>query len=263
MSYNSRNRVNMTDYVNNLNIVVPPNTQDLQKATDDYNTADEDLAIWSNTQFSEDLGPYTNPDYPFGGDQIITPAELEFKPLDKAFDFDNDYNFNFDFPQTQPSVYTAEAHAHAHPHPIQTNGFHHPPAPSTAASPTNLTSPAVGEKRKTAQAASPTSYEDSARLAAEEDKRRRNTAASARFRVKKKQREAALEKSAKEMADKVSAFEEKITKLELENKWLRDLVTRKADTNLDLTAMWKKHIAEQDGPERKGAERKDGVGTKA
>ena len=64
-------------------------------------------------------------------------------------------------------------------------------------------------------------------MAAEEDKRRRNTAASARFRVKKKQREQALEKQAKEMTDKVSALESKVQQLEMENKWLKGLITDK------------------------------------
>lgn len=66
-------------------------------------------------------------------------------------------------------------------------------------------------------------------MAAEEDKRRRNTAASARFRVKKKQREAALEKSAKEMNDKVAALESKISQLETENQWLKKLILEKND----------------------------------
>ncbi|BFZ56991.1 hypothetical protein PYCC9005_004041 [Savitreella phatthalungensis] len=58
----------------------------------------------------------------------------------------------------------------------------------------------------------------------EEDKRRRNTAASARFRVKKKQREQALQESAKQMSDKCSSLEGRIRELELENKWLRSLL---------------------------------------
>lgn len=69
--------------------------------------------------------------------------------------------------------------------------------------------------------------EEVSRVAAEEDKRRRNTAASARFRVKKKQREQALEKSAKEMCEKVAALEQKITQLETENQWLKKLVIEK------------------------------------
>jgi hypothetical protein len=64
-----------------------------------------------------------------------------------------------------------------------------------------------------------------AKLEAEEDKRRRNTAASARFRVKKKQREQALEKAAREMTDRLTAHETRIKELEQENKWLKGLLT--------------------------------------
>ena len=92
-------------------------------------------------------------------------------------------------------------------------------------------------------------------MAAEEDKRRRNTAASARFRVKKKQREQALEKQAKEMTDKVSALETKVQQLEMENKWLKGLITDKNDGKT-LESFQK----EQD-EERKPAEPTDGVGT--
>lgn len=93
----------------------------------------------------------------------------------------------------------------------------------------------TGEKRKsdTASVSSastpnrPLSFEEASRLAAEEDKRRRNTAASARFRIKKKQREQALEKSAKEMNEKVAALENRIQQLETENKWLKNLIMEK------------------------------------
>ncbi|KAJ8096999.1 hypothetical protein POJ06DRAFT_262219 [Lipomyces tetrasporus] len=69
--------------------------------------------------------------------------------------------------------------------------------------------------------------EDSSRLASEEDKRRRNTAASARFRIKKKQREQQMERTAKEMQEKVQQLEAKIMQLEMENKWLKNLVVEK------------------------------------
>jgi hypothetical protein len=64
------------------------------------------------------------------------------------------------------------------------------------------------------------------RADAEEDKRRRNTLASARFRAKKKLREQALEKDHKEMTAKIEMLEARIKELELENKWLRGLVVQ-------------------------------------
>lgn len=61
-------------------------------------------------------------------------------------------------------------------------------------------------------------------LTAAEDKRRRNTAASARFRLKKKEREAALEKKSKELEVRVSELEKECEALRRENGWLKGLV---------------------------------------
>lgn len=133
--------------------------------------------------------------------------------------------------------------------------------------PTSLAAgPQPGDKRKASEAvdpAQPVVYENEAsQLAAEEDKRRRNTAASARFRVKKKQREQALEKSAKEMQDKMLALENKINQLETENKWLKSLVVEKKDSKSaeEVAEMYKKFKEESESKEIK---LKDGVGTVA
>lgn len=76
--------------------------------------------------------------------------------------------------------------------------------------------------------ASPTdSSSDPARALAEEDKRRRNTAASARFRVKKKQREQALEQKTQELEKAKQVLEQRVGQLETENEWLRGLVVEK------------------------------------
>lgn len=147
--------------------------------------------------------------------------------------------------------------------PAQTHSGQSMYAASSISSPqSGLVSPQSGEKRKsdaiTDEPYTP-GFEDASRVAAEEDKRRRNTAASARFRVKKKQREQALEKSAKEMSDKVSALEGRINQLETENKWLKNLIMEKNENKDDIAALWKKYS--QETAERKGSERKDGVGT--
>jgi hypothetical protein len=137
------------------------------------------------------------------------------------------------------------------PTPIQTAQSVY--ASSSIGSPTSgLVSPRTGENPN---------IEDASRMAAEEDKRRRNTAASARFRVKKKQREQALEKSAKEMTDKVSALEGRINQLETENKWLKNLVMEKSESKDDIAALWKKYSQDAASSEGKVSDRKDGVGT--
>ncbi|RDB25503.1 hypothetical protein Hypma_007520 [Hypsizygus marmoreus] len=61
-------------------------------------------------------------------------------------------------------------------------------------------------------------------VSAAEDKRRRNTAASARFRLKKKEREAALEGKAKELEGRVNELERECEGLRRENGWLKGLV---------------------------------------
>jgi TolA-binding protein len=98
---------------------------------------------------------------------------------------------------------------------------------------------------------------------AEDDKRRRNTAASARFRVKKKQREQALEKQSKEMVDKVSSLEGRIQQLEMENQWLKGLITEKSGAK-GVEEQYKLFKADQSQvkeAERSSETRKDGVGT--
>jgi hypothetical protein len=171
---------------------------------------------------------------------------------------------DFSFPDFNAfSESTTFNHTAGLPPPIQTSQPLY--SASSAGSPTAPPQSAgAGSKRKADSVSSPGdtgSFEDASRLAAEEDKRRRNTAASARFRVKKKQREQALERSAKEMSDKVAALEGRINQLETENKWLKNLITEKNESKEDIAALWKKYNAENN--ERKTSERKDGVGTKA
>ena len=125
-----------------------------------------------------------------------------------------------------------------------------------------------GDKRKASAAniAPVADLEEQSRFAAEEDKRRRNTAASARFRVKKKQREAALEKQSKEMTDKVTSLENRINQLEMENKWLKGLITEKSDVK-GMEDQFKKFEAERKTQEKEAHRsielRTDGVGTES
>lgn len=131
--------------------------------------------------------------------------------------------------------------------------FPTPPTPSSVSQKNDrpLNSP-------TTNPSSPTS--PSAPLfAAEEDKRRRNTAASARFRVKKKQREQALERTAKELGDKAKELEKRVNKLETENEWLRGLVVdRHGVLGLERAMMDREEVVEKVEGEK---DRKKGVGT--
>lgn len=134
-------------------------------------------------------------------------------------------------------------------------------APATPAS--------TAPKRKNTQKSTQASAEEAARIVAEEDKRRRNTAASARFRVKKKMREQALEKSLKETNDKNGALEARVSQLELENHWLRGLIMEKngneeqnEESEKAISEMFKNFLASRgEASSLYGSKR--GVGTSA
>ncbi|KNZ53582.1 hypothetical protein VP01_3199g2 [Puccinia sorghi] len=88
--------------------------------------------------------------------------------------------------------------------------------------------------------------DDANRLAHDEDKRRRNTLASARFRMKKKMKEQEIERVAREMRERVADLEKQVDSLTQENKWLRGLivdstasklVTVQAQDNAELTQL--------------------------
>ncbi|KAK6463614.1 hypothetical protein DFJ63DRAFT_329362 [Scheffersomyces coipomensis] len=70
-------------------------------------------------------------------------------------------------------------------------------------------------------------------MTAEVDKRRRNTAASARFRIKKKLKEKQMEHRIFSLNELIKEFEIKIQQLEMENKLLRNLIIEKGSQKSD------------------------------
>lgn len=177
-------------------------------------------------------------------------------------------------PQQQAPNRVPNAHASVNQPSTSSPASTSPSQPSISdASPASTTSPtasAPAPKRKNTQKTPAMSVEEAARVAAEEDKRRRNTAASARFRVKKKMREQTLEKTVKETSEKNAALEARVTALELENQWLKNLITEKngktkeegKKAESDISDMFKKFLAAQrtEG-ERSSGNSKIGVGT--
>ncbi|ORX98197.1 hypothetical protein K493DRAFT_214661 [Basidiobolus meristosporus CBS 931.73] len=74
----------------------------------------------------------------------------------------------------------------------------------------------------------------------EMDKRRRNTAASARFRIKKKIREQELEKTVQDMTAKAESLASTVKDLEKEVEWLRALLLEKnADASKNSSSLAK------------------------
>ncbi|KAL4809110.1 hypothetical protein BDV18DRAFT_133971 [Aspergillus unguis] len=281
--YNGRRAPNFSQYLDDLNAIPSPydvamqqQQQQQQQQQDGFNL-DNDLSLFTNTEFFDfDLNIPSFDQVDENNAPVSQKSDMEF--LDMLGDgFGNvpDYAPQMN---NQVPVQDAQYPSVQQPTRVPQNAVNSsspastvPSQPSVAASsPTNTASAAPGPKRKNTQKAPQPSVEEVARVAAEEDKRRRNTAASARFRVKKKMREQALEKTVKETTDKNTALEARVTALELENQWLKNLITekngksaeegKKAENNISL--MFKKFLAAQKTEgERSNGNSKIGVGT--
>lgn len=233
-----------------------------EQSMDEFVTDEEmarDLAMFTNTQFYDyDSGQKTDFQAPPVKPDAIEPQSTttDVTPSDTIMDdFSNmdflagDFNFGgFDTTYTSPTISGFPENHLANLQPIQPNpqaAYHQPLHQQQPgyAPPQRGGGRASGQadnlKDSVATPSRPLSFEEASRLASEEDKRRRNTAASARFRVKKKQREQALEKSAKDMTDKVTTLEGRVVALETENKWLKDMLMEKHDGKIDLDKLWK------------------------
>ncbi|TPX09984.1 uncharacterized protein E0L32_008831 [Thyridium curvatum] len=221
--------------------------QNQDASPENLESMDDDLSMFTNTHFYDyDTGLNTDfqahPIKPETVDPKKSKAD-EAAPAQPAvgdfasLDVDNFLHGDFNFPEfgntySSPTIqqFPDNLNLHAHPssQPVYPAVQHPQPAQQQPGYAPQV-APRAGEKRKAD--ARPISFEEQSRLAAEEDKRRRNTAASARFRIKKKAREQALEKSAKEMNEKVTALEGRIQQLETENKWLKNMVLEKNGGN--------------------------------
>ncbi|KAJ7693670.1 hypothetical protein B0H17DRAFT_1059449 [Mycena rosella] len=109
-----------------------------------------------------------------------------------------------------------------------------PPSPShdrsfSAPSPTEATggrsrAPRAPQAGPSTSTTSPDAEEDTDEY---EDKRRRNTAASARFRIKKKQRTLDLERSVSDLTGRAEDLEREASDLRRENGWLKEIIMLK------------------------------------
>ncbi|KAE8160623.1 hypothetical protein BDV40DRAFT_269938 [Aspergillus tamarii] len=295
--YNGRRAPNFSQYLDDLNAIPSPYDQAVQQQQGSYNL-DADLSLFTNAEFFDfdNFGDLNLPGFDSVESDNLKKKEnnqatghnsdMEFLDLLGGFGNMPEYSatgFNSVNAQPQPtSLQNAQfstvpqmpngsLNAVSSPNESISTSSPSPAAQSQApAPPASTSSSAVGPKRKNTQKSAAMSVEEAARVAAEEDKRRRNTAASARFRVKKKMREQALEKTVKETTEKNTALEARVTALELENQWLKNLITEKngqsseegKKSENDIADMFKKFLASQKAEgQRNSAESRIGVST--
>ena len=227
--YRGRSGPNFSEFINNLNTVSPSYEQE-QFNAEDINL-DEDLAMFTNTDFTH----FDLPSIPEAGaanfdvdDNATANDSIKYEDLlagttSPSMLIDS----SIDASLSEPVPFFPNYNTPIQPAP-PANGFQVTPQPPSSATSSSTSPQTQPSKKRKADPPSPAvSAEEQSRLAAEEDKRRRNTAASARFRVKKKQREVALEHTVKEVSDKNAELQEKLNRLEMENKWLKDLIVEK------------------------------------
>ncbi|RVX76151.1 hypothetical protein B0A52_00508 [Exophiala mesophila] len=257
-SYRGRTGPNFSEYLNNLNSLPSPYDPD-QFQTEEI----DDLAMFTNTDFTHfDIPPLAD---------------------------DAQFNFDLNESKNNPSVKYEDLLSASEP--IQ--GFHPQAIPTSAAESTQFfgsyntpiqpaPTPGYGNMENRSSPTSTTggghparpkaestdnlnlNTEERSRIAAEEDKRRRNTAASARFRIKKKQREQALESTVREAQEKSAKLEARVNQLEMENKWLKDLITEKngMQSKEEMAAAYQKYRKDSEERDLKASEHTTGVGTK-
>ncbi|RAL16505.1 putative bZIP transcription factor (MetR) [Aspergillus homomorphus CBS 101889] len=295
--YNGRPAPNFSQYLEDLNAIPSPYDQAVQQQQQDSYNFDADLSLFTNTEFFDfdHFGDINLPAFDSVDETTVKKeatqnanSDMDFLNLLGGFGNVNDIppsNANAVNAQPMPprnQQFAAlpplpNAPFNANPAPSQASSQHSPQSlasmssPAATAATTNAPSTSTtAPKRKNTQKAPHMSVEEVARIAAEEDKRRRNTAASARFRVKKKMREQALEKTVKETTEKNTALEARVTALELENQWLKNLITEKngqtseeaKKSENDIAIMFQKFLAsQQKDSERSSSDSNIGVGT--
>jgi hypothetical protein len=248
--------VNVNQFIENLNSLEPTEAEAASQALHE-----DELSVFSNTQFFDfDMGRSTN--IAATVDDLLMQQEREVQAkrrrtegLDEtpnSYLFDPQHLQQFSLAgELAPANYTV-------PHSPSVSGYSTPAlGPQGAGSSASAAAAAISsihsspsshfppgavagssnrKRRSATQLVNLDVVDDGeqARVLAEEDKRRRNTAASARFRIKKKLREQEMERTQKELQDKVDQLETKIKQLQMENRWLKNLVVEKNEAR-DVT----------------------------
>ncbi|KAG0174364.1 hypothetical protein DFQ28_006653 [Apophysomyces sp. BC1034] len=188
----------------------------------DQEAADE-LALWTNAEFTfdmqpgqgllDDLAPKTSDHR--SAEKYAQYLELLQQTTQQLPPAANNYPAILPMPQQQRLL----------PKPISTL----PPASMTLPSQQKqqMEVDQANEDNTAAKQSRPSLEDKQETHVVEDDKRRRNTAASARFRLKKKVREQQMEQTVREMTEKSERLEDRARELELEIKWLRSLLIEK------------------------------------
>lgn len=260
-SYRGRTGPNFSEYLNNLNSLTSP--YDQEQFPQEELELNQDLAMFTNTDFTHfDIPPLPEDgSFNFDINDSKNHPNVKYEDLLSGPEPVHPYNPpNLDTSTAESSQFYGTYNTPIQPAP--TPGFGN--VDNHSSPNTSIAGGAHTARRKGDIVDSNNlSPEEKSRLAAEEDKRRRNTAASARFRVKKKQREQALERTVKDVQDQNAKLEARVNQLEMENKWLKDLITEKngIQSKEEMAAAYQQYRKESEERDLIVAEHTTGVGT--
>ncbi|EZF77544.1 hypothetical protein H105_01284 [Trichophyton soudanense CBS 452.61] len=270
--FNGRRAPNFSQYLNELNTLPSPFEQTAQP--DDLGfDVDAELALFTNAEFldfdpagnvggideqqpvsSGTVSPANgrqdmnyvgilNADFNISNFPYFQPQQPTVPVQSTTYPSTQPLPANTSLPQSTPIYQQQQQQQHQQPQPQpQHQHLQSQPQLQAPQQPVVTQSQPASVPAKRKSDATTTSEAD--RLAQEEDKRRRNTAASARFRIKKKEREKNLEKTVKDVTSKNSALESRVSQLEMENRWLRNLIVEKNGSAIsegDLSGMFDKY----------------------
>ncbi|KZT51850.1 hypothetical protein CALCODRAFT_503049 [Calocera cornea HHB12733] len=206
--------------------VPPPPTSALSASTSSQ-TQDSDLELppslasqlelWTNLTFQSDE-PLPPPPPPPSGDFDLDGFLSQFGGVQPVFP-----GVSAGFPTFSETPVWASQQFNALAAGNSSENSGEPPAKKARGRKPSV-SISVSDSELAAQDALMAKYESGVPLTPAEDKRRRNTAASARFRLKKKEREAAMERNLKHLNSRVAELEREAEGLRKENGWLRGLL---------------------------------------
>jgi len=260
-TYRGRTGPNFSEYLNNLNTLGAP-YDPAEHFSPDSLDLNQELAMFTNTDFTHFDMPPLPEDGTFNFDinDSKNSSNVKYEDLLSA----SEEVHSYPPPNIETSAAESSQYYSSYTTPIQPAPAHGFGNMDNHASPNTTTAGSVQSVQRK-DSVDPTNLptDEKSRLAAEEDKRRRNTAASARFRVKKKQREQALESTVKDMQDKNAALEARLNQLEMENKWLKGLITEKngMQSKEEMAAAYQQYRKESEERDVKTSNHTTGVGT--
>ncbi|CAK9442230.1 uncharacterized protein LODBEIA_P59730 [Lodderomyces beijingensis] len=217
-----------TDYLQNLNL-------DFEATCNNDYSDDYVSPVIDQQQLQQDLDLFSRAANDFFSLDVFGDSIVPIKPEQNAQYHQQQQPFSSLQPPHQSPVEQYPQHASFVKPQAQTSPHVQPGQPTSFLS--------IPSSYSTASTPLAGDYLAAATQASILDKKKRNTAASARFRIKKKLKEQELQSKSKELEEKVERLQQRLKKLEVENRCLKTIIFKQnEEKNSELVDSIKKRI---------------------